>query len=79
MAERLQRALLAAGLNSFYDDAGSIGKRYRRLDEAGTPFAITVDGAGVQDGTVTVRHRDTLQQERIGADSVIEYVRQRSN
>ncbi|HSJ25490.1 MAG TPA: glycine--tRNA ligase [Longimicrobiales bacterium] len=77
MAEQLQQALRRAGLNSFYDDAGSIGKRYRRLDEAGTPFAVTVDGEGVADGTVTVRHRDTLQQERIAASAVVDYVRQR--
>jgi glycyl-tRNA synthetase len=77
LAERLQKALRSAGLNSFYDDAGSIGKRYRRLDEAGTPFAITVDGESVEQGTVTVRHRDTLQQERIAADSIVEYIRER--
>jgi glycyl-tRNA synthetase len=77
MAKKLQAALRKAGLNTFYDDAGSIGKRYRRLDEAGAPFAITVDGEGVADGTVTVRNRDTLEQERIAADSVVDYVRQR--
>jgi glycyl-tRNA synthetase len=77
MAEQLQAALRRAGLNSFYDDSGSIGKRYRRLDEAGMPFAITVDGEGVQDNTVTVRHRDTLQQERISTDAVVDYIRQR--
>jgi glycyl-tRNA synthetase len=43
----LQRGAAAAGINSFYDDSGSIGKRYRRLDEAGTPFAVTVDGQSV--------------------------------
>jgi glycyl-tRNA synthetase len=77
LAERLQKGLRSAGLNSFYDDAGSIGKRYRRLDEAGTPFAITVDGESVEQGTVTVRHRDTLQQERIPADGIVEYIRER--
>jgi glycyl-tRNA synthetase len=77
MAEKLQKSLRAAGINSFYDDSGSIGKRYRRLDEAGMPFAITVDGESIQNGTVTVRHRDTLQQERVIADNVIEYVRTR--
>jgi glycyl-tRNA synthetase len=77
LAERLQKSLRHAGINSLYDDSGSIGKRYRRLDEAGTPFAITVDGDSVREGTVTVRHRDTLQQERIAAESVIEYIRER--
>jgi glycyl-tRNA synthetase len=77
MAEKLQKSLRTAGINSLYDDSGSIGKRYRRLDEAGMPFAITVDGESIQNGTVTVRHRDTLQQERVRADSVIEYLRTR--
>jgi glycyl-tRNA synthetase len=77
MAERIQKAFRAAGINSFYDDSGSIGKRYRRLDEAGTPFAITVDGESLSDNTVTVRDRDTLKQERVGADSIVDYVRQR--
>ena len=50
---------------SFYDDGGSIGRRYRRQDEAGTPFAITVDSQTLEDQTVTVRERDTMKQERV--------------
>ena len=61
----------------FYDDGGSIGRRYRRQDEAGTPFAITVDGQTTQDGTVTVRHRDTLAQDRVAAASVAAYLGER--
>jgi glycyl-tRNA synthetase len=60
-----------------YDETGSIGKRYRRQDEVGTPFCITVDGDSVKDGTVTVRDRDTLQQERIGADALNGYLAER--
>jgi len=60
-----------------YDETGSIGKRYRRQDEVGTPFCITVDGDSVKDGTVTVRDRDTLKQERIGADALRGYLRER--
>jgi len=52
----------------FYDESGSIGRRYRRQDEAGTPFCITVDGQTLEDETVTVRDRDTLEQVRVGAD-----------
>jgi glycyl-tRNA synthetase len=52
----------------FYDESGAIGRRYRRQDEVGTPYCITVDGQSVQDGTVTIRDRDTLQQERVPAD-----------
>jgi glycyl-tRNA synthetase len=65
---------LRANYNVFYDDGGSIGRRYRRQDEAGTPFGITIDGQSTQDGTVTVRDRDTLQQERIASDRLVSYV-----
>jgi glycyl-tRNA synthetase len=61
----------------FYDESGAIGRRYRRMDEAGTPFGITVDGETLSGGTVTIRHRDTMQQERVGMDRVAEYVRDR--
>jgi len=61
----------------FYDESGAIGRRYRRMDEAGTPFGITVDGETLSAGTVTVRHRDTMQQERVGMDRVAEYVKER--
>ncbi len=60
-----------------YDEAGSIGKRYRRHDEVGTPFCVTVDPASVQDGTVTVRDRDSLKQDRISADALGGYLRER--
>jgi glycyl-tRNA synthetase len=60
-----------------YDETGSIGKRYRRQDEVGTPFCITVDGESVQDGTVTVRDRDTLKQDRIAAASLRGYLAER--
>ncbi|MBV9880887.1 MAG: glycine--tRNA ligase, partial [Gemmatirosa sp.] len=58
----------------FYDDSGAIGRRYRRQDEVGTPFCLTVDGQTAEDGTVTVRDRDSLQQERVAADRVREYI-----
>jgi len=61
----------------FYDFQGSIGKRYRRMDEIGTPYGITVDFQTLEDGTVTVRWRDTLQQERIHKDKVGEFLRDR--
>lgn len=60
-----------------YDETGSIGKRYRRQDEVGTPFCITVDTESVKDGTVTVRDRDTLKQDRIGVDAVRGYLQER--
>lgn len=49
----------------FYDESGSIGRRYRRQDEIGTPFCITIDGQTMQDNTITLRNRDTLEQERV--------------
>jgi glycyl-tRNA synthetase len=61
-------------VNAFYDDGGSIGRRYRRQDEAGTPFGITIDGQSVADGTVTVRDRDSLKQERVAADRLVDYL-----
>jgi glycyl-tRNA synthetase len=61
----------------FYDDSGAIGRRYRRQDEVGTPFCITVDGESAAANSVTVRDRDTLKQERIGIDAVREYISSR--
>jgi len=59
----------------FYDDSGAIGRRYRRMDEAGTPFGVTVDGETLSNRTVTVRQRDSMQQERVGLEWVGEYIR----
>jgi glycyl-tRNA synthetase len=74
-ARALHAALLRTGMKSFYDESGSIGRRYRRQDEAGTPFCFTIDGQTAEDDTVTVRDRDSLQQQRIAISRVAEYVR----
>ena len=58
----------------FYDDSGAIGRRYRRQDEIGTPFCITVDGESAAGNSVTVRERDTLKQERVSVDGLREYI-----
>jgi glycyl-tRNA synthetase len=58
-----------------YDDSQSIGKRYRRQDEVGTPYCVTVDFETLNDNKVTVRHRDTMKQDRIALDQVVNYVR----
>jgi glycyl-tRNA synthetase len=55
-----------------YDEGGHIGKRYRRQDEIGTPFAVTVDHESIEDRTVTLRDRDTLTQERVPIDGLAE-------
>jgi glycyl-tRNA synthetase len=60
-----------------FDDAGAIGKRYRRQDEIGTPYCVTVDFDTLEDGAVTVRERDTMQQERIAIDGISGYFAQR--
>jgi glycyl-tRNA synthetase len=56
--------------NVAYDEKDSIGKRYRRQDAIGTPFCVTVDHQTLEDGTVTVRHRDTMAQERIKIEAL---------
>jgi len=61
----------------FYDESGAIGRRYRRQDEVGTPFCVTVDGQTTQDSTVTIRDRDTLKQDRVAADKVASWISQR--
>jgi glycyl-tRNA synthetase len=69
---------LAAALrrhwNVDFDDAGAIGRRYRRQDEIGTPFCVTVDFDSLVDHSVTVRERDTMLQERIGIHQVESYL-----
>lgn len=65
------RDLLKERFAVFYDQAGSIGRRYRRQDEVGTPFGLTVDHQTIQDNTVTLRDRDTLEQVRIPIDRLI--------
>jgi glycyl-tRNA synthetase len=64
-AQEIARDLRAAGLEVTYDDSGAIGRRYRRLDEIGTPFCVTVDYDTLEDGTMTVRERDSTAQKRV--------------
>src|SRR5437879_13884228 len=63
--------------NVAYDDGGAVGRRYRRQDEAGTPFCFTIDGQTLQDNTVTLRDRDTAQQTRLALSGVQEELRRR--
>ncbi len=65
---------LAKHFSVDFDDAGSIGKRYRRQDEAGTPFCITYDFESEEDGCVTVRDRDTMEQERVKIEDLVSYI-----
>jgi len=79
MPELAHRAYESVGQrwNAFYDDGGSIGRRYRRQDEAGTPFCVTVDGDSVEDGTVTIRERDSMEQDRLPADRLEAWLEER--
>ena len=60
-----------------YDQAGSIGRRYRRQDEIGTPIGVTVDYQTLEDQTVTIRDRDTMEQSRIAIAELVDYVKER--
>lgn len=73
IAKKIEKDLCTA-FRVFYDDSGAVGRRYRRQDEVGTPYCITVDSQTLQDQTVTVRDRDTMIQERIANDKIKEYL-----
>ncbi len=60
----------------FYDDAGSVGRRYRRQDEAGTPYCVTIDGQTLKDQTVTIRDRDSMEQFRINTSQVYQFLKE---
>jgi glycyl-tRNA synthetase len=70
-------ASLKTHLSVFYDEKGAVGRRYRRQDEAGTPYCITVDGQTLVDGTVTIRDRDTLEQSRVPKQELLNELTQR--
>ena len=73
----IAKGLKDAGYFVEYDDSGTIGKRYRRNDEAGTPFCVTVDFDSIEDRKVTVRERDPMTQERIPIAGLVSYLRER--
>ena len=68
---------ISSTFNAFFDEKGSIGKRYRRQDEIGTPFCITIDYDTLEDSTVTLRDRDTMEQERVHRDSLVKTLREK--
>ncbi len=76
-AAALYGDLKKAGIAAFYDQQGAIGRRYRRQDEIGTPFCITIDGDTAIDGCVTIRDRDSLQQKRVPIPEIVEHIRER--
>jgi glycyl-tRNA synthetase len=77
ISTKLIKELQRGSIPCFYDEAGSIGRRYRRQDETGTPWCVTVDGQTVQDDTVTIRDRDSLEQVRVSIAQVKIWVEER--
>ena len=65
---------LKNNFSTFYDTGGSIGKRYRRQDEAGTPLGITIDHDTLENNSVTIRNRDTMQQTRVDFDNILNFI-----
>ncbi len=74
IAKGIVASLRKRGINTFYDESGSVGRRYRRQDEAGTPWCITVDFDSIADNTVTIRDRDTMKQERVKIEELANLV-----
>ncbi len=74
-AHELYMTLKKNGLNCDFDTSGAIGRRYRRADEIGTPFCVTIDFDTLSDNTVTVRSRDTMAQSRMQISEVLHFVR----
>jgi glycyl-tRNA synthetase len=69
--------MLSKNFMTDYDEAGNIGKRYRRSDIIGTPFAVTIDDNTLKENTVTVRNRDTMEQETIKIEDLVKYIEER--
>ena len=78
LAKDIRRSIQSSGrMRAIYDDTGAIGKLYRRQDEIGTPFCLTVDFQSLEDRTVTVRDRDTMAQERVAVQELQDYLEER--
>jgi len=75
LAKNIHKTMLRDRIFSFYDEKGAIGKLYRRQDELGTPFCITVDYDSLNDNTVTIRNRDSMQQIRLDTSELAQYIK----
>jgi len=75
IAKEVDKKLRDAGIATYYDEGGTIGRRYARMDEIGTPFCITIDHDTLEDKTVTIRDRDTTKQIRKKIDEIISYIK----
>ncbi|MEM1312348.1 MAG: His/Gly/Thr/Pro-type tRNA ligase C-terminal domain-containing protein [Patescibacteria group bacterium] len=74
VAKEIYVNLKKQSISCDYDESGSVGKRYRRQDENGTPWCVTIDYQTKEDGTVTLRNRDTMSQERIEISKIAKYL-----
>ena len=74
-ANEILKAAINVGVDAYYDEAGSIGRRYARADEIGIFFSMTIDHQTLEDGTVTLRERDSKNQSRISIEDAINKVR----
>ena len=73
-AHEIEALLRKARLSVFYDEKGAIGRRYRRQDEVGTPYCVTVDGDTLADGVVTVRDRDSMEQVKVEVSQLVPWL-----
>jgi glycyl-tRNA synthetase len=76
-ALEIDRELRGTGIATYYDEGGTIGRRYARMDEIGTPFCVTVDFDTLKDSTVTIRDRDSTKQDRIKKDQLAQFFLQK--
>ena len=74
LAKKVHQLLLKHRITSFFDSAGSIGKRYRRQDELGTPYCVTIDYDSLNDNSITIRYRDTMEQKRVLISEILSYI-----
>ena len=70
--------MLVKYFNCSYDESGSIGKRYRRSDAVGTPYSITIDDDTLNNNTVTIRDRDTMEQITLSVNELIDYIKEKT-
>ena len=79
IAKNIDKELRSEGISTYYDEGGSIGRRYARMDEVGTPFCITVDHDSLKDDTVTIRDRDTTKQIRKKRNEISKFLKEKIN
>ena len=73
-AHEILKSAIDVGIDAYYDEAGSIGRRYARGDEIGVPYAITIDHQTVEDNTVTLRERDSQEQKRMSIEELLLFI-----